>query len=68
MYLLKFATIIGMGRVIHRTPQIAQRDPTTLPAAVVGATSPYPAIQEHFILGITLLILGRGEAHLPPIL
>jgi len=37
---LKFATIIGMGRVIHKTPQIAQSEPTNFPAAVRGATSP----------------------------
>ena len=38
--LLKFATIIGMGRVMQRTPQMAHRDPTNFPAAVSGATSP----------------------------
>ena len=31
-----------MGRVIHKTPQIAQSEPTNFPAAVRGATSPYP--------------------------
>ena len=41
--LLKLATIMGMGRVIQSTPQIAQRDPTNFPPAVVGAMSPYPA-------------------------
>ena len=39
-YLLKFATMIGIGRVMQRTPQIAQREPMNFPAAVVGATSP----------------------------
>ena len=44
LYLLKLATMIGMGRVIHRTPQMAQREPTNFPAEVVGATSPYPVL------------------------
>ena len=39
-YLLKFATVMGMGRVMQSTPQMAHRDPTNLPAAVRGATSP----------------------------
>ena len=39
-HLLKFATIIGMGRVMHKTPQMAHREPTSFPPAVVGATSP----------------------------
>ena len=41
-YLLKFATIIGIGKVMHKTPQMAHKEPTSLPAGVVGATSPYP--------------------------
>ena len=40
--LLKFATIMGMGSVMQRTPQMAHSEPTNFPAAVVGATSPYP--------------------------
>ena len=43
-YLLKFATMMGMGRVIHKTPQMAHSDPMNFPAAVVGATSPYPVL------------------------
>ena len=39
-YLLKFATMIGIGRVIQRTPHIAHKDPTSFPPAVVGAMSP----------------------------
>ena len=35
-YLLKFATIMGMGRVIQRTPQMAHRDATNLPAGVLN--------------------------------
>ena len=38
--LLKLATMMGMGRVMHSTPQMAHSDPTNLPAAVSGATSP----------------------------
>ena len=41
--LLKLATMMGIGRVIQRTPQMAQREPTSFPPAVVGAMSPYPA-------------------------
>ena len=41
-YLLKLATMMGMGRVIQSTPQMAQSDPTSFPPAVVGAMSPYP--------------------------
>ena len=44
-YLLKLATMMGMGRVMQRTPQMAQSDPTSFPPAVVGAMSPYPAHQ-----------------------
>ena len=43
-HLLKFATMMGIGRVIQSTPQIAHRDPTSFPAEVLGATSPYPAV------------------------
>ena len=39
-YLLKLATIIGIGKVMHKTPQIAQREATSLPAEVVGDMSP----------------------------
>ena len=39
-YLLKLATIIGIGKVMHKTPQIAQREATSLPAEVVGEMSP----------------------------
>ena len=35
-YLLKFATIMGMGRVIQRTPQMAHSDATNLPAGVLN--------------------------------
>ena len=35
-YLLKFATMIGMGKVMHKTPQIAHRDATNLPAGVLN--------------------------------
>ena len=41
-YLLKLATMMGMGRVMHRTPQIAQREATSFPPEVLGAISPYP--------------------------
>ena len=41
-HLLKLATIMGIGKVMHNTPQMAHNDPTNLPAAVRGATSPYP--------------------------
>ena len=34
IYLLKFATMIGIGKVMQRTPQIAQRDATNFPAEV----------------------------------
>ena len=40
IYLLKFATMMGMGRVMQSTPQMAHSDPTNFPAAVRGATSP----------------------------
>ena len=40
--LLKFATMMGIGRVIHNTPQIAHSEATSFPAAVRGAISPYP--------------------------
>ena len=39
---LKFATMMGMGRVMQRTPQIAHNEATSFPAAVLGAISPYP--------------------------
>ena len=39
-YLLKLATMMGMGRVMQRTPQMAHREPTSFPPAVVGAMSP----------------------------
>ena len=38
-YLLKFATMIGMGKVMHKTPQIAHRDATNLPAGVLNQYS-----------------------------
>ena len=38
--LLKFATMMGMGRVMHRVPQMQQKEATNLPGAVVGAMSP----------------------------
>ena len=41
---MKLATMMGMGSVMHSTPQMAHRDPTNFPAAVSGATSPYPAV------------------------
>ena len=40
MNLLKFATMIGMGRVMLSVPQIQQMLATSLPAEVVGAMSP----------------------------
>ena len=40
LYLLKLATMMGMGRVIQRTPHIAQSEATSLPPAVRGAMSP----------------------------
>ena len=66
VHLLKFATMMGMGKVMQSTcwtnkkepcwkerqrqknivycstPQMAQREPTSFPPAVVGAMSPYP--------------------------
>ena len=42
--LLKFATMIGMGSVMQRVPQIQQKEATSLPGAVVGAMSPYPVL------------------------
>jgi hypothetical protein len=41
-YLLKLATMMGMGRVMQSTPQMAHSDATSLPAEVLGAISPYP--------------------------
>ena len=38
--LLKLATIMGIGKVIQRTPQIAHKEATNFPAGVVGAMSP----------------------------
>ena len=46
IYLLKLATMMGMGSVMQRTPQMAHREPTSLPEAVSGATSPYPETEE----------------------
>ena len=43
IYLLKLVTMIGIGRVIQRTPQIAHREATSFPPDVLGAMSPYPA-------------------------
>ena len=43
-YLLKLVTMIGMGRVMQRTPQMAHNDPMNFPPAVLGATSPYPVL------------------------
>ena len=40
MNLLKFATMMGMGRVMLSVPQIQQMLATSLPAEVVGAMSP----------------------------
>ena len=40
--LLKLATIMGIGKVIQRTPHIAHKEATNFPAGVVGAMSPYP--------------------------
>jgi hypothetical protein len=37
---LKLATMIGIGRVMHKTPQMAHKEATSFPPAVVGATSP----------------------------
>ena len=39
-HLLKLATMIGMGRVMQRTPQIAHMEATSLPAEVFGDMSP----------------------------
>ena len=39
-YLLKFVTMIGMGKVMQRTPQMAQSDAMNFPPDVFGATSP----------------------------
>ena len=38
--LLKLVTIIGIGKVMQRTPQIAHNDPISFPPGVLGATSP----------------------------
>jgi hypothetical protein len=38
--LLKLATMMGMGRVIQRTPQMAHSEATSFPAEVLGAISP----------------------------
>ena len=54
MDLLKLATMMGMGRVIQSTPQMAHRDPTNFPAAVSGATSPYPGTLSIVILSVIL--------------
>ena len=39
-HLLKLATIMGIGKVIQRTPHIAHKEATNFPAGVVGAMSP----------------------------
>ena len=38
--LLKLVTIMGIGKVMQRTPQIAHNDPISFPPGVFGATSP----------------------------
>ena len=38
--LLKLATMMGMGSVMQRTPQMAHREATSLPAEVLGEMSP----------------------------
>ena len=40
--LLKLATMIGMGRVMQRTPHMAHIEATNFPAEVFGEISPYP--------------------------
>ena len=37
---MKLVTMMGMGRVMHSTPQMAHSDPINFPPAVRGATSP----------------------------
>ena len=41
---MKFATMMGMGSVMLRVPQMQQMLATSLPGAVVGAMSPYPVL------------------------
>ena len=36
--------MMGMGRDMTRTPEMAQRLPIHLPATVVGCMSPYPTV------------------------
>ena len=38
--LLKLATMMGIGRVMQSTPQMAHIEATSLPADVCGAISP----------------------------
>ena len=38
--LLKLATMMGMGSVMQRTPQMAHSEATSLPAEVLGEMSP----------------------------
>jgi hypothetical protein len=37
-------TILGTGKAIHNTPQMAQKNPTTLPKGLIGYVSPYPTV------------------------
>ena len=41
---MKFATMMGMGSVMLRVPQMQQMLATSFPGAVVGAMSPYPVL------------------------
>ena len=47
--LLKLATMMGMGRVMHSTPQIAHSDATNLPAGVLQ-------VQTTFLLAFDVLV------------
>ena len=38
--LLKFATMIGTGKVMHKTPQTEHKEATSFPPAVFGQMSP----------------------------
>jgi hypothetical protein len=40
----KLETMTGTGRAITRTPDRAQKLPTTMPAQVLGTMSPYPTV------------------------
>ena len=42
--LLKLATMMGMGSVMQRTPQMAHSEATSFPAEVLGEMSPYPVL------------------------